>query len=144
MAKSDKIQGTVRLGGKSFVEGDEDALNELADEMGVDVSRAYGVDSTERGKTGRKRETGPEARAKALANKAQREADRGVANADEILATPVDGLADALSGVSDMGSLRKLARRDKRTTAKQYYDARIAELKAEKEAAEGTDEESES
>lgn len=131
-----KIQGTVRLGGKSFVEGDEDALNALGEEMGVSVERAYGVDSTERGKSGRGKVTGAEARSAALARKAERDAEKTGVDADAVLATPVGELEAAIANVSDLGALKRLARRDKRSTAKAIYDARIAAVKAEKEASE--------
>lgn len=141
MAKNDKIQGTARLGGQTFSEGEEDQLNELAEGMGVSVDRAYGVDSTE--KRSERKLRGPEQRAAQLARKAEREGGKGKLNADELLATPVDSLEDALSTVTDMGGLQKLKRRETRATAKPLIAARIEALKAEKEAAEGGDEEPE-
>ena len=135
MAKQErKIQGTARLAGQTFSEGEEDEMEKLAEEMGVSVERAYGVDSTE--KRSERKLRGPEQRAAALARKAEREGAKGKLDADALLATPVDGLADALSGVTDMGGLQRLKRRETRATAKPLIEARIAELKAEKEAAE--------
>jgi hypothetical protein len=96
--------------------------------MGVSVDRAYGVDSTE--KRSKLKARGPEQRAAALARRADREESQGKGDLDELLSTPVDGLADALAGVTDIGSLQKLKRREKRATAKPLIEARIEELKA--------------
>src|SRR5438552_9330707 len=137
MAKNDKIQGTARLGGQTFSEGEEDQLNELAEGMGVSVDRAYGVDSTE--KRSERKLRGPEQRAASLARKAEREGGKGKLDAEELLATPVDSLEEALSTVTDMGGLQKLKRREKRATAKPLIEARIAALKAERESGEDAD-----
>lgn len=131
----DKIRGTARLGGKTFVEGDEDAMQELADKMGVSPDRAYGVDSTEDRASRKPR--GPEQRVAALARKAEKDAEKGKVDSEELLSTPVDGLADALASVTDVGALKRLLRREKRATAKPLIQARIDELKADEDAGNG-------
>jgi hypothetical protein len=135
MAKEErKIQGTARLAGQTFVEGEEDLLDALAEEQGVSVDRAYGVDSTE--KRSERKLRGPEQRAAALARKAERDGAKGKADLDELLSTGVDELPDALAGVTNIGDLQKLKRRETRVTAKPLIQDRIDALKAEKDAAE--------
>lgn len=132
MAKNDKIVGTARLGGKTFVEGDEEHLNALAEEMGVDVSRAYGVDSTEKSRSGRPR-TGAQLRSRAIAQRQERDEQAAADAADvgKLLDTPVSELEDALENVNDLDALKRASRRDKRVSAKAVYDRRIEALKGE-------------
>lgn len=139
-AKSDTIVGTVRLGGKTFVEGDEDALAELEESMGVKADRAFepskvfGVDSTE--PRSQRKPRGPEQRSAALA----RQNDKNKVNAEELMTTSVDSLADAIKDVNDVGALKRLLKRDERVTAKPIYEARIEAIQAEKDAAGDDDE----
>lgn len=133
MANDKGIRGTVRLGGKTFGEGDEEALEALGKELGVPTERAFGVDSTEQ-RGGRNKEKGGKLRARVLARNAEREAAAGELSAEkveEILGTSVADLETALADVSDVAALKRLSRRDKRVSAKPLYDARLEALKAE-------------
>lgn len=136
-----EIQGTTRLGGKTFRAGDEKALAKAAEEQGSVVrDRVYGVASTEvRGAAGGLK--GGQRRAAELANsKGGKSGEDGEGDTD-LAETSIADLPGVLAGMSDLEELKRAKRREKRVGAKAAIDARIQELKDEAAAGDGEGEE---
>lgn len=107
-----KILGAVSIGTRTYVAGQEDELHK--------AMQAEKVDAAALAETG------------AISGSWGAKASDEDEDSDEGKELPtVDELDAHLAGMDSLDEVKAMKRRDKRVTAKDKYDARIAELKGE-------------